>query len=154
MWTAMQMWKHCCDMLFQWRFVLVVCCTCGELLPHCEKSMLREDSEVWEHSLGATAAVITLRHDRQRSLRNVSSHSCFSWNHNFVYWLWKLQSLLSEEYRKQDYLILSDCGEFFNERLLSPLGFLFFLFYDFRELIFLSHWCQHNDGSMAVMILH
>jgi hypothetical protein len=45
-----------------------------------------------------------------------------------------------EEHRKQDFLVLCDCGEFFNERLLSPLGFfLFFLFYDFRELISLSH---------------
>jgi hypothetical protein len=44
-----------------------------------------------------------------------------------------------EEYRNQDFLILSDCGEFFNERLLNPRGFLFFPFYDFRDLISLSH---------------
>lgn len=60
-WTAMQIFKPCYDMLFQWRFVTVVCCTCGELLPLCEKSMLREDSEMWEHSLGVTAAVIAYR---------------------------------------------------------------------------------------------
>jgi hypothetical protein len=29
-------------------FVTVVCCTCGEMLPLCEKSMLREDSHVRE----------------------------------------------------------------------------------------------------------
>jgi len=47
-----------------------------------------------------------------------------------------------EEYRKLNFLILSDFGEFFNERLLSPLGIPppppFFLFYDFRELISLT----------------